>query len=52
MAVERRHLIFGDVDSADYAIYISGDGVYNAPERDVEFVSVPGSNGDIAMDNG
>ena len=52
MAVEWRHLIFGDVDSADYGIYISGDGVYNAPERDVEFVSVPGRNGDIAMDNG
>jgi len=40
------------VDSADYGIYISGDGVYNAPERDVEFVSVPGRNGDIAMDQG
>jgi len=52
MAVEWRHLIFGDVDSADYGIYISGDGVYNAPERDVEFVSVPGRNGDIAMDHG
>ena len=52
MAVEWRHLIFGDVDSADYGIYISGDGVYNAPERDVEFVSVPGRNGDIAMDQG
>jgi phage-related protein len=52
MAVEWRHLIFGDVDSANYGIYISGDGVYNAPERDVEFVSVPGRNGDIAMDQG
>ena len=52
MAVDWRHLIFGDVDSADYGIYISGDGVYNAPERDVEFVSVPGRNGDIAMDQG
>ena len=52
MAVEWRHLIFGDVDSADYGIYISGDGVYNAPERDVEFVTVPGRNGDIAMDQG
>lgn len=52
MAVEWRHLIFGDVDSADYGIYISGDGVYNAPERAVEFVTVPGRNGDIAMDQG
>lgn len=52
MAVDWRHLIFGDVDSADYGIYISGDGVYNAPERAVEFVTVPGRNGDIAMDQG
>lgn len=52
MAVEWRHLIFGDVDSADYGIYISGDGVYDAPERDVEFVTVPGRNGDITMDQG
>ena len=52
MAVEWRHLIFGDVDSADYGIYISGDGVYNAPERAVEFVDVPGRNGAIALDQG
>ena len=52
MAVEWRHLIFGDVDSADYGIYISGDGVYNAPERAVEFVDVPGRNGAIELDQG
>ena len=52
MAVEWRHLIFGDADSADYGIYISGDGVYNAPERAVEFVDVPGRNGAIALDQG
>ena len=47
-----RHLIFGGVDSADYGIYISGDAVYNAPERAVEMVSVPGRNGDVAIDLG
>ena len=52
MAVEWRHLIFGDADSDDYGIYISGDGVYNAPERAVEFVDVPGRNGAIALDQG
>lgn len=45
-------LIFGGVDSADYGIYITGEGVYNAPNRAVEFVSVPGRNGDIVLDLG
>lgn len=45
-------LTFGGIDSADYGIYISGEGVYNAPERAVELVSVPGRNGAIAIDQG
>ena len=45
-------IIFGGVDSSDYGIYITGEGVYNAPERAVEFVSVPGRDGDIAIDQG
>lgn len=45
-------LIYGDTDSADYGIYITGEAVYNAPERAVELVSVPGRNGSIAIDQG
>jgi len=45
-------LIYGGVDSADYGIYISGEGVYNAPRRSVEMVSVPGRNGAVAIDQG
>lgn len=45
-------IIFGGVDSSDYGIYITGEGVYNAPERVVEFVSAPGRDGDIAIDQG
>lgn len=45
-------LIFGGVDSSEYGIYITGEGVYNAPERAVEFVDVPGRNGAIALDQG
>ena len=45
-------LIFGGVDSSDYGIYITGEAVYNAPERAVEFVDVPGRNGAIAIDQG
>ena len=45
-------IIFGGVDSSEYGIYITGEGVYNAPERDVEFVDIPGRNGAIALDQG
>ena len=45
-------LIFGGVDSSDYGIYITGEAVYNAPERDVEFIAIPGRNGSLAMDKG
>ena len=45
-------LIFGGVDSSEYGIYITGEGVYNAPERAVEFVDIPGRNGAVAIDQG
>lgn len=45
-------LRFGSVDSGDYGIYITGEAVYNAPERAVEKVSVPGRNGAILIDMG
>lgn len=52
MVIDYGKLIFGGVDSSDYGIYISGEGVYNAPERAVELVNVPGRNGAIALDQG
>lgn len=45
-------LTFGGVNSGDYGIYITGQGVYNAPERAVELVSVPGRNGAVPIDQG
>lgn len=45
-------LTFGEINSLDYGVYISGPGVYDAPTRDVEFVSVPGRNGAIELDKG
>ena len=52
MAVMQNSILFGEVDSADYGIYISGEGVFDAPKRSIEMVSVPGRNGDIVIDNG
>lgn len=43
---------FNGVNSADHGVYISGAGTYNAPERVVEMIAVPGRNGAIAMDEG
>ena len=48
----RNSIIFGGINSADYNVWISGSSAFSAPERDVEFVSVPGRNGDLLIDNG
>lgn len=45
-------LIFGGVNSADYGVWLTGSGTFSAPERDVEFVAVPGRNGELVVDNG
>ena len=45
-------LTFGGVNSLSYGIYITGPGVYNAPSRATEMISVPGRNGDISLDLG
>lgn len=52
MAVMRNSIIFGGVDSADFGIYIGGEGTFNAPERDVEMISIPGRDGAFALDKG
>ena len=43
---------FDGVDSKDYGVYISGDGVFNSPERSAEMVEIPGRNGDLVIDRG
>lgn len=45
-------LEFDGESSGNYGVYISGEAVYNAPERDVEMMSIPGRNGAFALDNG
>ena len=37
---------------SDFGVFISGSGVFNAPERDVEIIEVPGRNGTLTRDNG
>lgn len=43
---------FGGLKSEDYKIWLSGDGTFAAPARDVKRVSVPGRNGDLLIDGG
>lgn len=45
-------LIFGGEDSSTFGIYISGEGVFDAPERTVEMVEIPGRNGALTIDKG
>lgn len=47
-----KSLTFGNVNSMDYGVYITGAGVYNAPERAVEMYAIPGRNGALAIDGG
>lgn len=47
-----KSLKFDNEDSLDYGVYVTGESVYNAPERDVEMIAVPGRNGEYALDHG
>lgn len=46
------HLTYDGVDSSDFGVFISGDGVFDAPARRGEMISIPGRNGSIFMDEG
>ena len=50
--IERKTFTFDGENSADYGLYISGDSVYNAPNREIDMVSIPGRNGQLAIDMG
>lgn len=43
---------FDGQNSLNSGIFITGEAVFNAPERVVEMVTVPGRNGAIAIDQG
>lgn len=47
-----KELTFGGEQSGKYGLYISGAGAFNAPQRDVETVTIPGRNGAFALDHG
>lgn len=47
----RNYLTFAGKNSKDFLLYLSGPGVYDAPEVDMELTSIPGKNGDLIREN-
>ena len=43
----RNYFTFNGNDSRDYGVYISGDGVFDSPEKEYETISIPGRDGDF-----
>lgn len=44
--------IFGDHNSSEFGLHISGGGTFNAPSRDIETIEIPGRNGSLLIDKG
>lgn len=51
-AISGRRFTFNGRSCTEFGIIASGEGVHNAPERDIEKFSIPGRNGDLIRDNG
>lgn len=43
---------FDGVSSSTYGVYLTGEGAFNAPQRAVEMIEIPGRNGNYALDQG
>lgn len=43
-------LTFGDIDTGEYGVFISGEGAFNSPRRRGESVLIPGRNGALYFD--
>lgn len=46
------YFVYNGESSLDYGIYVGGQDTFNAPQRDVTKVAIPGRNGDLIKDNG
>lgn len=43
-------VIFDDIDSSDFNVFIAGDGAYNSPARRGEMITIPGRNGTLFLE--
>ncbi len=46
------YLVFGTTNTKEYSVGIYGNKLADPPEREYEYVSVPGKNGDLIIDKG
>lgn len=42
---------FNGTNSAEFGVYVSGEGTFNSPELDTVSYSIPGRNGDLIVSN-
>ena len=47
----KKTFTFDNKSSADFGLFINGRGVFNSPEQDLEYISIPGRSGDLIYDN-
>ena len=52
LKIPYNYITYNGKSSADFGVWVSGGGTFDAPAKDVETVSVPGRNGDLTIDNG
>lgn len=43
--------VFNGKDSRHFGIYVSGEGTFNAPQRDISTVEIKGRSGSLTIDN-
>ena len=43
-------LIYNGKSSREFGLYVSGSGTFNAPQRDIETIEIPGRNGTLTID--
>lgn len=43
----RNYFTLDGMDSRSFGLYISGQGVFDSPAREISFIQVPGRNGDL-----
>ena len=48
----RNYFTLNGVSSLDYNTFLASSTMFDAPERDVEMIEIPGRNGNIVYDNG
>ena len=51
MAIENS-FVFGGVSTTTYGVLVEGSGDYSGAKRVVEMISIPGRNGELALDKG